>query len=355
MPSPDVFYDLPEHLRNELIAFHGKALEASGVTAGFSGEIVFLDNGQNVYPRTTAAKYPRRREHLKPSDRADRFLREIKLQAKAHYHPNVHWPFDMVFILGAPIAYFRRWEGDLSDFIESPAFGDIGRLSLMIQLAAGLAHCHARGLVHQDIKPENIFVRDMRTSFRDLPETDFWLRPLIADFGSVNLAADIGEFDGSRPYKTPEQWQKKTLGEWTSVFVLGVILHELMSRGVHPIGQHAGDWHRQILPQFNRWQKDKLWKRWLEAGCQVAQPLPDNEIAALVAACLCPDPVSRPTLHDVQLSLSSILQRRCMTGAAQVDLFLKISEEDSHLTGWPHLTKRIEQLECAIQKHFSDI
>src|SRR4051812_38315085 len=128
----------------------------------------------------------------------------------------------------------------------------------------------------------------------------------------------------------PEQWLTDPLGEWTSVFVLGVILHELMSRGVHPIGERSGDWHRQVRPNFNRWQQNKLWKRWLESGCPITQPLPDGDIAALVAACLSPSPVDRPTLKEVQMSLYGILQRHSVTAAAQVDLFLKTAEEYSH-------------------------
>lgn len=227
--SPDAFYELPAHNRGQLLSLWGKADKAIDSAAGFSGEIVFLDNGDGVSPRLTCAKFPRWRENLSPAVRARRFLREIKLQAAAHYHPNVHWPFNVMLILGVPIAYFRRWEGDLSDFIEDPTWGDIGRLSLMIQLTAGLAHCHARGLVHQDLKPQNIFVRDLQSDFT-LPPTDLWLRPLVADFGSVNLAAEIGEFTGSRPYMAPEQWHKTELGECTSVFVVGIMLHECQRR-----------------------------------------------------------------------------------------------------------------------------
>lgn len=348
----EAFYDLPDNQRQELIAFHVNALKAIGKTDGFSGNIVFLDNGEGVYPRMIAAKYPRRREDLSAADRANRFLREIKMQASAYYHPNVHWPFKLVFTNGVPIAYFRRWEGDLSRFIESPAFGDLGRISLMIQLAAGLAHCHARGLVHQDLKPENVFVRDLQANFKDLPKTDFWLRPLIADFGSVNLAADLQEFRGSRPYMTPEQWQKLPLGEWTSVFALGVILHEIMSRGFHPMGPNAGDWHQQIRPKFNQWQKDKLWKRWLKSSCPVAQPLPDAEIAALVAVCLSPIPADRPKLHEMQLILCGILRHRCQEAASQVEFFLKVADEENNVTEWQHLTRQINQLEIDIKEHY---
>ncbi|PJR10694.1 protein kinase domain-containing protein [Sinorhizobium meliloti] len=349
--SPDAFYELPAHSRGQLLALWGKADKALDTSAGFSGEIVFLDNGDGVFPRLTCAKFPRWRKDLSPALRAERFLREIKLQAAAHYHPNVHWPFNVILILGVPIAYFRRWEGDLSDFIEDSHWGDLGRLSLIIQLAAGLAHCHARGLIHQDLKPQNVFIRDLQSSFT-LPPTDLWLRPLVADFGSVNLAADVGEFTGSRPYMAPEQWHETELGEWTSVFVLGIMLHELMSRGVHPIGERSSDWHRHINPGFNRWQQNKRWRRWVSAGCPIAQPLADYGLADLVTACLATSPSDRPPLREVQAMLLDMLHRRSASAAHQVDLFLRMAESQSAAAEWQHLKSSIEGLERAINEHY---
>jgi serine/threonine protein kinase len=349
--SPDAFYELPDQRRRQLIAFWGKAHKAVHTSAGFSGEIVFLDNGDGVSRRLTCAKFPRWRKELSPALRAERFLRELKLQAAAHYHPNVHWPFDVILILGVPVAYFRRWEGDLSDFIEDSHWGDLGRLSLIIQLAAGLAHCHARGLVHQDLKPQNVFVRDLQSSF-SLPPTDLWLRPLVADFGSVNLAADVGEFTGTRPYMAPEQWHKTELGEWTSVFVLGIMLHEIMSRGVHPMGERSSDWHHHIRPGFNRWQKNKHWRKWVGEGCPIAQPLPDRDLADLVADCLAPSPADRPSLGEVQAALLDLLHHRSATAAQQVNLFLSSAESQSADEEWQHLKGRVEGLERAINDHY---
>ena len=219
-------------------------------------------------------------------------------------------------ILDVPVAFFRRWEGDLSDFIEAETFGDLGRVTLMPQLAAGLAHCHGRGLVHQDLEPENIFVRDPRSDFRDLPDNDLWLRPLVADFGSVNLARDKAEFSGSRPYMAPEQWNELALGEWTSVFVLGIILHELISRGTHPIGERSRDWHRGVRPLFNRWQQNKMRRQWCEHGCPIPTPVDDGEIASPIAKCLARSPDERPSLRDVMDHLHANLRRRSPPAAA---------------------------------------
>jgi serine/threonine protein kinase len=344
-------HDMPQHLCDELLAFHGKAKAAIGRAAGFGGEIVFFDNGEHVFPRFTAAKYPRRKSGQSLRASAQAFLREMTLQAKAHYHPNVHWPFDLVMLLGVPVAYFRRWEGDLSAFIEDERLGNEGRLSIMIQLVAGLAHCQARGLVHQDLKPENVFVRDLRRDFV-LPEGDIWLRPLVADFGSVNLAAEIDEFRGSRPYMAPEQWKATVLDERTNVFAAGIMLHELMTRGVHPIGTHGGDWHRRINPGFNRWQDNDRWRGWVIRGCPIADPLPEADLAKIVEACLAVEPAARPSLADLGNRLLSSLFERSKSAGAQCDLFLRTAEREAAQEEWAHLKSRLSRLSRAIDHAF---
>lgn len=349
--SMTTLHDMPEHLRDKLIAFHGKAETATGRTGGSGGEIVFLDNGEHVRPRCIAAKYPRKKSGQSPHESAEAFLREMTLQAKAHYHPNVHWPFEIVMILSVPVAYFRRWEGDLSAFIEDERLGDEGRLSIIVQLVAGLAHCQARGLVHQDLKPENVFVRDLRRDF-ELPKGDVWLRPLVADFGSVNLAAEIAQFRGSRPYMAPEQWGATILSERTNVFAAGIMLHELMTRGVHPIGTHGGDWHRRINPGFNRWQDNDRWRAWVTRGCPVSDPLPDTELAAIVEACLAVEPAARPSLGDLRDHLLGALFARSNFAGSQVDLFLRMAKREADGEEWAHLKSRLSRLSRAIDREF---
>jgi serine/threonine protein kinase len=346
------FDELPEENRNDLIAFHGKAQKAVGTGEGFSGAIVNLDNGENVSPRYIVAKYPKKKEQIQSRERAIRFLRELETQAKSHYHPNVHGPFKISMILGVPVAYFRQWEGDLSSYIESDALGDTGRLMLMIQLISGLSHCHARGLIHQDLKPENIFVRDLRNSIIDRPITDFWLRPKVADFGSVNLASEISEFRGSRPYMAPEQWNNETLGEWTSSFVVGIILHEMISRGEHPKGVQIGAWHSRENPVFNRLQKDNYWRKWLDQACPVACPLSNTDLAAVVTDCLQVTPNLRPTLTDIQQRLRSILSELSQAASDQSDLFLREADEITTPNNWGYLNEQLASLKRTIDKTY---
>lgn len=347
------FYDLTEDMQNSLLLFHVKSKEVTRRSKGFSGNIVMMDNGEGVFPRQVAAKYPILSDALGHGEVARRFVREMKLQAAMHYHPNVHWPFDVTLLIGTPVAFFRRWRGDLSDLIEDPDVSDDERLSILIQVLAGLIHCQTRGVVcHQDLKPENIFIRDFRTDFADLNSEHLPLKPLIADFGSVNLFLEADVFEGSRPYMAPEQWDKMPLSEHTSVFAVGIMLHELISRGEHPVGEHGGDWHREVKPAFGRWQRNKYWRRWKAAGCPVAQPLDDADLAKIVARCLEPEPSNRPDLAELQCLLLDTLRSRSPDAAERVNLYLNVWATHVSDPDWEHLNQRITALDQAVLSHY---
>ncbi len=305
------FYNYLTKHQNDFIKFEGKAKNVveniPRTSKGFSGKIVFLDNGENVHPRYIAAKYPRNDQRLSSGEKARRFLRELKLQVSAYHHINVHLPFHICIILGVPVAYFRTREGDLSKYIEDTSFGYTDRISFIIQLIEGLCHCNERQLVHQDLKPENIFVWDRNESFIGLPDRRLWLYPKIADFGSVNLASEKNIYEGSYPYMAPEQWNEEPLGEWTNVFVIGIILHELISYGEHPIGEHGRGWHSGKGPEFNRWQKKEFWGNWINRKCPVVEPITNENLVEIIADCLSFCPSQRPKLVDVQQRLLNVL------------------------------------------------
>ena len=353
MSSMINFYQLPVEQQDRLLVFHAKAEAVAKRTEGFSGNIVMMDNGEGVFPRQVAAKYPIFSDELGPGEVARRFVREIKLQAGMHYHPNVHWPFDVMLLLGAPVAFFRRWRGDLSNLIEDADVNDEARLSILVQVIAGLLHCQARGVVcHQDLKPENIFIRDYRSDFRDVTSAHLPLQPLIADFGSVNLFREAGIFSGSRPYMAPEQWDREPLSEYTSVFAIGVMLHELVSRGEHPIGEHGGDWHREVGPLFGRWQRNRHWRRWKEAGLPVARPLADPGLADIVERCLAVEPTKRPGLSQLQQLLLDALRVRTPAAAERVEGYLALSRSHASDPDWDHLNHRIATLEREVVNQY---
>ncbi len=97
--------------------------------------------------------------------------------------------------------------------------------TIVASLARVLGQCHAAGLVHRDVKPDNVL----------FDEED---RPRLADFGCVrDLGASrltaTGHLVGTPEYMPPEQLRGETVGPPADVFALGVVLHELVT-GARP-------------------------------------------------------------------------------------------------------------------------
>lgn len=349
------FYDLDERATSLILENATDHDRLIHVRKGFSGCIYVFEDA-NKTPGRICCKIPRSSATVTPKEATRRFLREIKIQRQMYYHMFVHWPFDFDFIYDAPVAHFRYWNSDLSDLIEDGTFTTIGRLSMLCYLVSGLKHCHNRGLIaHQDLKPENIFVRDLRSSFTIPSEQDTFLIPKIADFGSANLAHEIGEFRGTRPYMAPEQWNKNPLGDHTTVWSIGIIAYELLSYGIHAVGEQSRPWRNMDQIAYKRWQSDKLWKRWINDGKFPAKPLPHPDLDGFVRMCLNMDPEQRPSLDDVYECLLALLRTRSQMACKQVEILIDHAHElDKEHHDWPYLDNRYDWLERQARSRFGD-
>jgi eukaryotic-like serine/threonine-protein kinase len=106
-------------------------------------------------------------------------------------------------------------------------------LPLMSQVAKALAAAHAAGIVHRDIKPDNIMVRDDGYA----KVIDFGLARALATDASSDAEdsqiTDPGVLLGTVCYMSPEQAQAETATSGSDLFSLGVVLYELAT-GQHP-------------------------------------------------------------------------------------------------------------------------
>jgi serine/threonine protein kinase len=234
---------------------------------GTFGEIFTFDLGENSFPRYGIAKTPRI-DASEPSEQIKikivKFIHEINETYKYSNHEIISRHADLKICFGAPFVYSRKRNKTLQDVLldESP-LSVIEAISIIIQLAHGLAYCSSKGLSsHQDMKPDNVLADRIRDHF-DMPD-DYPLayRVFICDFGMANAFSVFGKPFGSRPYMAPEQYGHPTTLAKCDVFALGVILHELVS-GVHPIGETTRDvWPIPLPEKGNKWKRENVWKAW---------------------------------------------------------------------------------------------
>ena len=154
-----------------------------------------------------------------------RFLREGRAAAAVD-HPHVMTIHQVGEEQGLPYIVMQRLVGRTLKQVRQAE----GRLPLADVLrigretAAGLAAAHAKGLVHRDIKPDNIFLQEPHGQVRII---DFGLARTEVDDG---LDATIdGSIVGTPAYMSPERIDGGDLDAKSDLFGLGVILYELLA------------------------------------------------------------------------------------------------------------------------------
>jgi len=172
------------------------------------------------------------RPGLISKDLSRRFEQEARILGLMH-HPGIaqvheagtvqtdHGPqsfFAMEYIEGRPITHHARDQAL-----------DIGaRLSLFVQVCEAVHHAHQKGVIHRDLKPDNILVENSG-------------RPRILDFGgaratdsdlrATTLQTGMGQLIGTVPYMSPEQvvGDPAELDTRSDVYALGVVCYELLA------------------------------------------------------------------------------------------------------------------------------
>lgn len=170
-------------------------------------------------------------------DRLSRFRREAHMLAALN-HPNVLTIHDVGADEGTPYVVTELLEGQtLREVMADRAVPARDVLDLALQAARGLAAAHRKGIVHGDLKPENLFL----TADGRVKVLDFSVATLTPDHGPDGedvppAASQPDAVMGTIGYMAPEHVERRPVDARTDVFAFGVVLHELLS-GAHPFAR----------------------------------------------------------------------------------------------------------------------
>lgn len=210
-----------------------------GATIGEGGMGVVRHGTQHSLGRAVAIKT------MKQGSRSTQGTRRLVQEARvmgALEHPNVVPVHDVTTLEGAPAIVMKRVEGEV--WTTLLARQDLPeRVEVLIQVCNAVAYAHSRGVLHRDLKPDNVMVG----RFGEVYLLDWGIAVALTDAAPPDLprAATEHQLAGTPAYMAPEMalGDGTRLGVHTDVYLLGALLYEVLTGGP----PHTGFDARAIL------------------------------------------------------------------------------------------------------------
>ncbi len=258
-----------------------------------------------------------------------RFQQEAELSRRVS-HPNVLQIYDVFevrkagFVEPVPCMVMEYLDGStLADRLEVEKRLTVeGALPIVCQMATALAASHRAGVVHRDLKPDNVFL---------VPEKDGEPRAVLTDFGVARTTpTEVGGMEsdsltatnvilGTPFYMAPEQLELETATPATDIYTFGLVIYEMVTGTLPFLAQstlqtvfrrvredpaspreHRPDldvaWEQTILRCLAREPANRfgnaeeicaaLSGSEVEPGSSVAEPVPPSFVALIVGGVL---------------------------------------------------------------------
>ncbi|MBZ5552035.1 MAG: protein kinase [Acidobacteriia bacterium] len=223
-----------------------------------------------------------------------RLMREAQAAAKLD-HPNICTVHDVGEEKGRTFIVMQYVEGEtLADRLKLQSMGLRESMDIALQVADALVEAHSRGIIHRDIKPQNIMI----TPKNQIKVLDFGLAkivesapPMKVGSRTESFATEPGLLMGTAPYMSPEQVQGKPVDARSDLFSFGAVLYEMLA------GHRAFEGESGIA---------------VVSAVLRDEPAPlsgvPSELAGIVSRCLQKDPARRFTqASDVKSALERLL------------------------------------------------
>ncbi len=161
-----------------------------------------------------------------------RLIREAKAAAKLD-HPNICAIYEVGEEDGRAFIVMQYVEGEtLARRLLTKPPNLMESLDVAIQVCDALAQAHSLGVIHRDVKPQNLMI----TSRNQVKVMDFGLAKVVRDTSltesqavTVSLLTEPGAIVGTVPYMSPEQVKGESLDTRSDIFSFGAVLYEMVS------------------------------------------------------------------------------------------------------------------------------
>ncbi len=170
----------------------------------------------------------------------------------------------------------------------------------LLEVSSALSHAHAQGVLHRDVKPPNVIVREDGSGC------------CLVDFGLALHATDGQRLSsssvavGTPGYMSPEQARGEELDERADVYSLGVVLYEMLANKVPRTENYEklSDIDETVPPALDDLVRDCLKPK--EMRVSSAKTFADRLRAALVVKTSAADVISDGRLHEIEALLRSL-------------------------------------------------
>ena len=204
---------------------------------------------------------------------------------------------------------------DLKSWCQEHPVTETQMILMMIDICAGLMACEKAGILHQDIKPDNILLSDDEHA-------------VLADFGAARIVREEEEGkirQGTFRYMAPEVYRGRSGDQRGDLYSLGMVFYILMNRGRDAFASQD----KQIL---SRQDKEQAFKKRMQGGNLPAPCDASEGFAAILSKACAYDPRDRyQCAEDLKKDLSLLLKGRL---PVRNHMFL----------GWSRKTKRLAGL-----------